>query len=137
VVAETEQGKNPVHTPDDAPGGARFRALDLTNAKDQALTHNYLKRGKRRWAGISDELKVHACNVLGRALNIADLCMDGPDLETKLVGANLGGSTVRTLQLLEGQNQSDEHLAHKTTEDGGEKHVHYVQLVAGIKPSDY
>lgn len=100
--------------------GGAASALDLTNPKDQGLARQAMKNWPKRWRGLTEEFKDRCAKQLQIAIDEADsLALAGP--EGIAEAAKIRLSAVKTAAMMEGQNQSDEHLLYKTTEDGEEK----------------
>jgi hypothetical protein len=74
-------------------------SIDLGDAKDRGLLR---QAARRRWA-VPDELRDESVAALGRALQVA---RDATDVDQIV-------DVVRTIAVLEDQNQKDEHLAEK------------------------
>jgi hypothetical protein len=92
--------------PAQAPVGATVGTLDMTDERDRGLVRRQFTapQGKhRRWPGIDDDTKGQFVSALRVALRWA---LERQDHR----GVN---GCVKTLAMLEGQNQSDEHLEEK------------------------
>lgn len=93
---------------DPAPGGAStvVGSLDMADQRDQGLVrraaagHTYKKK---RWPGIDDTLKRKVVNALEVAIEISVEDRD----------ANGINGAAKTISVLEGQNQADEHVEEK------------------------
>lgn len=85
----------------DAPNPAQLGTLDLTDERDRGLLRRRLDDGphRRRWEGITEEFKDQAVTALKAALYMATNAKDHRGIN----------GCVKTLALLEGQNQKDEH----------------------------
>lgn len=102
------------------PSGGASSGLDLTNPRDQGLARQAMKNWPKRWRGLTPEFKDRCAKQLQIAIDEADaLAMTGPEGVSDAAKIRL--SAVKTAAMMEAQNQSDEHLLHKTTEDGEEK----------------
>lgn len=116
-----------MHTPIPSGGGG----IDLTDPKDQALARQAMKNWPKRWRGLTAEFKERCTKQLQIAIDEADsLAMTGP--EGVADAAKIRLSAVKTAVMMEGQNQSDDHLLHKTDADGAERHK--VEVVYVNKP---
>lgn len=91
------------------PGGAgttMVGSLDMADEKDRGLLRRAVAghvTKNKRWHGVDDGLKERATRALGIAIEIAVASQDA---------RNIAGC-VKTLAVLEGQNQADEHLEEK------------------------
>jgi len=89
-------------------GGAES-ALDMTSERDRGLVRQSLKGRPRRWAGVTDEVKLAVVMGLQKALNAATVHIEnGVDV---LDAAKVVASVGKTFEALEGQCQKDEHRA--------------------------
>lgn len=113
------------------PSGGAASSLDLSDVRDQALARQAMKNWPKRWAGLSEEFKNRCAQQLKIAIDEADaLAMTGP--EGVADAAKIRLSVVKTAVAMEGQNQADEHMLHKTGDDGAERHK--VEVVYVNKP---
>jgi len=116
---------------DPIPAGGATSGLDLSNVRDQGLARQAMKNWPKRWKGLTEEFKDRCAKQLQIAIDEADsLAMAGP--EGIAEAAKIRLSAVKTAAMMEAQNQSDEHLLHKTDTDGSEKHK--VEVVYVNKP---
>ena len=109
------------------PGGATT-ALDMTNERDRGCVRKAIARWPKRWRGVTDELK----DAIVQDLKVARLEVDEIQEIDKRVAARV--SIAKTVVAIESQTQADDHLQHKTTPDGAEKHEH--RLVTYVKGVD-
>lgn len=117
-----------------SPSGGASSGLDLSNVRDQGLARQAMKNWPKRWRGLTEEFKDRCAKQLQIAIDEADsLAMAGP--EGIAEAAKIRLSAVKTAAMMEAQNQSDEHLLHKTTDDGAEKHEHrFTTFIKGVDP---
>lgn len=83
---------------------AMVGSLDMTDERDRGLLRRKVGdelSKHRRWEGITDEFKAQAVQALRAALYMATNAKDHRGIN----------GCVKTLALLEGQNQKDEHVA--------------------------
>lgn len=110
-------------------GGAKLRGLDPSNPKDQAMIRREMTRHPKRWRGITDEVKDTIVAITVKAAQASAGMIDSGDPHLIDSGVRGATSAARTLAMIEGQNQADEHLAEKnarldaglTTENVGMK----------------
>jgi len=120
-----------MNTPDTAPGGERRTlALDMSNPKDQAMVRSFATRRKKRWAALDEEKKTAIVNDLDRARHVASTILDGAvDSETSMFAIGAISSIAKTMAVIEGQNQKDEHADQEQATANAPKvieHRHYV-----------
>ena len=95
--------------------GTRVGQLDMANGQDRKRLRGAVNR---RWK-IADDRRDQFVEALGTAMEWA--LQKGDQRAVN--------GCVRTLAILESQNQADEHLMHKTTPAGAEKHEFVVRYV--------
>lgn len=129
---EPEPTSGPAPAPSGGAGIARppesDGGIDATNIRDQATIRRAKKLWPKRWAGISDEKKQKWLDQLEFAGDVARKVLERPtrlvtdmngqtaevlDSEIALKAVNAVVSVVKTAAVIEGQNQSDEHLEAK------------------------
>ena len=109
-----------------APGGAASN-FDMLSERDRGTIRTAIRRWPKRWRGVDDQFKDDIVKGLKEAQ--ADTTAI-PDPEGRI---NARVSIARTVLLMEGQSQADEHLEHKTTDDGAEKHEHrFTTFIKGV-----
>jgi hypothetical protein len=104
----TQSDANPTVCDQSALGGAGC-ALDMTNERDRGMVRESIKRGKRRWAGVDDDLKRILTDGLKSAAMVA-----GEYMSTRvdpLEAAKVLASVAKTVVAMESQCQADEHRA--------------------------
>lgn len=95
-------------------GGATLLGLDLTNPKDQAMVRQAIKSWPKRWRGLSDAKKDRFVEDIEIGSDIArEIAQNSEDPDLKLKAVMCLHSGARTVGMMEGQNQADEHLADK------------------------
>lgn len=72
------------------------------------MLRNYIGRNKRRWRLVDDETKDEFTATLAKSANVARALMECEDIGARAEGAKLAASVVKTLTVMEGQNQTDE-----------------------------
>jgi hypothetical protein len=96
-----------------ASGGAKLRGLDPSDPKDQALIRSTISRRPKRWRGISDDVKDEIVTITMKAARASAGMIDSGDPQLIDSGVRGATSAARTLVMIEGQNQTDEHLDEK------------------------
>ena len=94
-------------------GGAVLRGLDPTNPKDLALIRQTIKNRPRRWAGVTPEVKATILELLNKGVVKAGDMLDNQNIEIQSEGIKHINSAAKTLVMMEGQCQADEHLDEK------------------------
>lgn len=92
----------------DKPAGAMVKSLDMTNENDRASLRRRLL--EKRWPELGNDFKIEAAKALRVALQWATDAKD----HRSITGC------VKTLAMLEGQNQADEHLVFKAETPKGD-----------------
>ena len=105
-------GQNQV-PPEIASGGALLRGLDPSDPKDQALIRSTIKRRPKRWRGITDEVKDEIVNITLKAARASVGMIDSGLPDRVDAGVRGATSAAKTLAMMEGQCQADEHLDEK------------------------
>lgn len=101
----TNSGANPV-TNDSGRGDC---AVDATKERDRGLVRRLYSRSPKRWDGVTDEVKKTVFSDLEWARREARA---KPESEADpLNGAKVVISVAKTIAVLEGANQADEHQA--------------------------
>ena len=112
--------------------GGADSALDLTNERDRGLVRQSLKGRPRRWAGVTDEVKLAVVMGLQKALHAATVHIEnGVDV---LDAAKVVASVGKTFEALEGQCQKDEHRAEDQERIDSGKATQAVQLYGREAP---
>ncbi len=132
-MIEESTPTNGATTSPNAAGGAGC-ALDLTCEKDRALVRTQLSRYPKRWAGITDDVKDSIVDDLKWARKQAREC-PGTEFDP-LAGAKVVISVARTLAMIEGQNQADDHHADKQANDDKRLVMDAVSLAAQLEADD-
>ena len=126
MEGRTNHPSTPMHA------GGDGSSFDLTTERDRGLIRKATRQWPKRWAGLDPAFKARCKQQLEVAIDEADnVAMSGHE-GALAEAAKIRLSVVKTAVLMEGQNQSDEHLFHKTDTDGAEKHK--VEVVYVNKP---
>jgi hypothetical protein len=94
-------------------GGAELRGLDPTNPKDLALIRQTIKNRPKRWAGVTPEVKETILRLLSQGVVKAGDMLENSNIEIQSEGIKHINSAAKTLVMMEGQCQADEHLDEK------------------------
>lgn len=73
----------------DVTGRGGLRALDLTDPKDVAMTHEALRRWPKRWRSMSEEGRSQIVRGLLQGVTVAQNLMDSMQAEVQAKGAQL------------------------------------------------
>lgn len=122
MVADNSKplGQTPVHGEGQS---TQVGSLDLAKERDRGLLRQSIKR---RWPGLDDEKKAKAITALDTALDQAQAAADYDAVN----------GIVRTLAMIEGQHQADDHLADKNARLDGGKLTEAVKLYAAASDTD-
>jgi hypothetical protein len=96
-----------------ASGGGKLRGLDPSDPKDQAMIRSHIQRRPKRWAGITPEVKAEIVTITMKAARASAGMIDSGDPQLIDSGVRGATSAAKTLAMIEGQNQADEHLDEK------------------------
>lgn len=105
-----------INTPSGAivRGGAEFASIDPADPKDQAMVRKAAGRWPKRWRGIDAEKKDRFVHGLVAAHDKAlETMTAASDPELAMQATALVLSAIKTAAVLEGQNQSDDHVQDK------------------------
>ena len=99
-----------------ASGGG---ALDLSTERDRAMVRSYIARGPKRWKGVTEAVKDRC---IGQLVQAMDEVESVDDLALKVsVRCNIA----KTLAMIEGQNQKDDHQQQEAEKPTGDVHIHF------------
>lgn len=112
-MADGENGPNCANTLIASGGG--LLALDATDPKDQAMIRTAIARRPKRWRALSEEVKQTVVDDCVWARTQARETLARTDLPGAIDRVL---SAAKTLTMIEGQNQKDEHV------EAGTKHTH-------------
>lgn len=123
MVSET--GNNGSTTPIDS-GGAQS-ALDLSNERDLGAIRRAIARWPKRWRGLTDDRKDRLLAQLNAAGEIAYQCLDDPN--QALDAAKTVASIAKTMAVMEGQEQKDQHAILERMAPSLHAHEHTVEVI--------
>lgn len=99
----------------------------MTVEKDRGLVRKAIREWSGRWRGVDDALKSAIVE------DLKDARVDAASIQDVEKRVNARVSIAKTVIAMEGQNQADEHLAHKTGDTGTERHQ--LEVVYVNKPA--